>query len=809
MHVSSNRWIDRADPKNSALGLALFALLTIFDAEPVHGVVDIQLALGGQDLRILGRAADDQTGNALAVGDVNGDQIADILIGTLRSSALGGRVREKAGKVSVILGMRDLPAELNIEAAQRTFFGATAEARLGHAVAVGDINQDGIGDLIMAAPEAKSPHGEGAAYVFFGGDPLPAEANTDLKAVPADVTLWGDEQGGRLGNSLAVGDFNGDGRMELAVAGPRQGDDDGNRDAGRVYIFFYDPSLGLNSEVVARAIGFDAPYIMELRGARADDLLGQSLAAGDFNGDGITDLIMGATRTGLVEGPIPGEVLILFGGSHFKPGGVVELSNPSSVSVRIKGPDVGDRFAVALGTGNINGDGADDLLIGAFNAPFIPGFITGRAYAVLGRSFNHGTVIDLASTPADVTVMGPHQRAELGAAIAAADLNNDGFDEWIVGSPRADRSGQAYRIPGRALWPTRGGPGALTMGARPGDRAGDALAVGDVNGDGIADLVMSSPEFDGTSATVLQSGAVYVVLGVEMPVEADPCTDEDGDGLSPQGRTCGPIDCDDTNPVIDICLLPGCEGPDSDADGWPSTSDSNCPIADCDDNNSTVNPSVREICDNGIDDNCDTAKDRRDVDCGGPGPGGPPEPPPPPPPPPENCTNCVDDDLDGLRDLLDPDCAQPSLALRGKILGPGRTNPAMAERILIKTILPDDGIATAATPANDEETAPTITVGISITSNLQLCVTLDQIKRSKTTLTYRSEDPASKLKIKLKDTGRMRVKYKQLGPLELPDAEPDVIHFGVFNTPRSSYVGFSPLDHKSRYKFIMVPSISE
>jgi hypothetical protein len=789
-----------------ACGLFVTAGLSLVALPPAASQTttfeDILFVRGDQAMRVLGRDIDDHTGAALAIGDVNGDDIEDILVGTLRSGGPGGR--EKAGKVSVILGASDLPADLPIEEAPRTFFGATTEARLGHAVAVGDLNRDGIGDIVMGAPEARAPAGgEGAVYVFFGSEPLPGPPNADLRSVPPDLTIWGDEQGGRLGNTIAVGDFNGDGHDELAIAGPRQGDRAGTRDAGRVYVIFHDPTLGPNSEITARAFGPSASSVMEIRGAHAEDLLGQALAAGDINGDGIDDLLMGMTLTRFVESTLHGEVLVLLGGAEHTPGVVLNLANPANIDVRIIGPATGDKFGVGLSVANINGDGADDILIGAAKGHFTAGFVTGRAYALLGRAYLPGTLIDLRADPADVTLVGPHDTAELGLTLTGADLNNDGFDDWIVGAPRADRTGQAYRVPGRADWPVRGFPGALTMGARPGDRAGEAIAAGDVNGDGIADLVVASPEFDGTGNAEPQIGAVYVVFGGEGSVDPVPCVDGDGDGLSAQGRTCGPIDCDDNNPAIGICVMPGCDGQDDDGDGWPTAPNSRCPIADCDDKNPNVNPGAQENCTNGKDDNCDTAPDGADVACGGPGPGGPPPPPPPEPPPPEDCTNCVDDDADTLRDLLDPDCVKPVLGLKGKIIRRSEKTPNLAKRVLIRTTLPDDALMTGVQP-NAETTAPSLLVGLALTKQFQLCVSVEEVKHKKTTMVFRSLTPDIKLKLKRKKNGSMRVKYKQKGELELPNADPDALHFGIYNAPMQSYAGFSPLRKKNGKALITV-----
>src|SRR5262249_23479456 len=162
----------------------------------------------------------------------------------------------------------------------------------------------------------------------------------------------------------------------------------------------------------------------------------------------------------------------------------IDLSDATQVDLRILGQAIGDQMGTGVGAGDINGDGKADILLGAPNAQFTPTFHTGKAYAIFGRSFVAGTTIDLANTPADVTLAGQDDGALLGTSTVGGDLNGDGIDEWVVGAPSADRTGQAYRILGRTVWSDLGVTAAATQGNRPGDNAGSALAIGDVNGDG-------------------------------------------------------------------------------------------------------------------------------------------------------------------------------------------------------------------------------------------------------------------------------------------------------------------------------------
>ena len=770
------------------LGLAS-ALLAV--PRPARALDDLSTGLRDENMRIIGRDPGDLAGSAIAVGDVSGDGIGDILIGSPRSSGVANG-RLNSGEVAVVLGGVDLPVTFQLRNAAHTFYGANESARLGTSVAVADLDGDGVGDIVMGAPEADAPgSGEGGVFVFYGGSRLASDSSFDLATVRPDITIWGAETGARMGRAVATGDFNGDGIPDLAVGAPGEGDRFGRPDCGVVYVFYGQHGLQRGIELFGGAVAMTT-----IRGPVPNGYAGDSLAAGDVNGDGFDDLIIGAPVGPAFKDKETGAVHVVLGGPKFTPSAIIDLSDATQVDLRILGAAAGDQLGTGVGAGDINGDGKADILLGAPNAKFAPLLFTGRAYAIFGRSFLAGTTIDLATTPADVTLAGQDDGAQLGASTVGGDLNNDGIDEWVVGAPSADRTGQAYRILGRTVWSDLGVTAAATQGNRPGDAAGTALAIGDVNGDGVGDLVMSSPSFDGLTLANTDGGAVYVFLGTAGPdVPNADCTDADGDGFRAQGRTCGPIDCDDSNPTTypgapEICgdgIDNNCNGTvdgagvDKDGDGFPEGADNECMVTDCNDNDPAIHPGAEEICNDGIDNNCDGLVDAQDPNCVQPH---------------ELCNNCVDDDNNGLGDLQDPACQAvgTSFQITDATAWRARGNLSVAKQIVVKGELPDTQLLQNPTLSTNG-----LTVGVAFPTGQQVCASLARVTRSKngTVIVRSNGHPRSLLRLKTRKDGRVSFSFEQKTALDLPAADPMVLSVGFF-TGDSTYHGSATVQGKGR-----------
>jgi hypothetical protein len=353
-------------------------------------------------------------------------------------------------------------------------YSATWKVNLGRSDR--DLNGDGFADIVVGAPLNDAGGGDaGRVYVYLGGPGGTLDPT-------ADGVLTG-VAGETFGSSVSIApDLNGDGFADLVVGSPNNGA--GGVMAGRAYVYFG----GSGSTLDATADG-------TLTGMATQDEFGKSVAsAGDVNGDGFADVVVGANQTSSASG----RAFLFFGG----PG----VAFDQSVDATLRGQVNGDFFGYSVSSaGDTNGDGFADVLVGAF----LHGSGAGSAYVFLGGS-------GAFDATADGTVSGVAANDWLGISVASAgDVNGDGFADIVVGAEGNDAggigAGQAYVYYGSAsdtLDPT---PDGTLTGAAAGDTFGRSVAsAGDVNGDGFSDVVVGAFLANGVVADV---GRAYVYLG--------------------------------------------------------------------------------------------------------------------------------------------------------------------------------------------------------------------------------------------------------------------------------------------------------
>ncbi len=436
-------------------------------------------------------------GSVAGAGDVNGDGYDDVIVGCYGYDA--GQTDE--GAAFVFLGGPAGVAGGSPATAAATLQSDLAGALFGFSAAgAGDVNGDGYDDVIVGAPSYSSGQSnEGGAFVFLGGPAGIASGNVLSAAV-----LESDQTGSNFGVQVScAGDVDRDGYDDVVV-GANNFDN-----VGGVFLFRGGPA--------GVADGTPATAASALRSDRASSAFGGSVAgAGDTNGDGYDDVIVGAA--GYSDGPPNQGAVFVFNGS---PNGLLG-ADPGAAAASYQASATDTRLGSGVaGAGDVNADGYDDVIFGADG---YDGGETneGAAYVYLGgpNGLQFAAFYE-----------GNQPEALFGAAVAGAgDVNGDGFDDVAVGAlsydGRFSNSGGAFVFFGGPGPLTSGSPrtaaSAVVSGQYGGSGFGIAVAgAGDVDGDGYDDLIVNESLYgDGQTfegAAFVYSGGPYGLAGYPSP----------------------------------------------------------------------------------------------------------------------------------------------------------------------------------------------------------------------------------------------------------------------------------------------------
>ena len=359
----------------------------------------------------------------------------------------------------------------------KTLVGLDTVDAFGSAIASCDYNGDGKLDLVIGADPWRQAVTPGHAYLYFGGAAFDSLYDGKYTGVFGRV---GDYTG--FGKAVSsAGDFNKDGYDDIVIGSPHYDDSlSSTWDDGRIYLY-----LGGSTVDTIPLWYKNHPH-----GDGAE--FGFSVAnIGDLNKDGCSDIIAGAPID-FKGGSMPGAAYIFLGDS---------INPDSGIDYELWGLRDSDFFGYSVGSCDLNGDGWQDVLVGAQGIETIPADTTilGRVYVYLG-----GAVFD---TTCDLYYQGRQKGAHFGRSISSGDFNNDGYEDVIVGEAWYDSSrGRAYIYLGGASPDTV--PDLVLDGEQAGNCFGYQVVNGDYNNDGKDDYLISAPWYN----TPLDSfaGRIYI-----------------------------------------------------------------------------------------------------------------------------------------------------------------------------------------------------------------------------------------------------------------------------------------------------------
>ncbi|MCB9166385.1 MAG: FG-GAP repeat protein [Flavobacteriales bacterium] len=444
--VGARAW--ESDPVNEATEGGVFVYYG--SATGINSIPDLTLQTN--------HAGDSFGSNVAALGDIDDDGYSDIIVGAYLSEYPSYQEGTCFIYMGSAVGLNTVPRhhlERNIGA-----------AHFGRSVAgAGDVNGDGYDDVIVGSPDWTNViNDDGAAFVYYGSaNALGAATNP----APSLILYGSAFNNGSFGWSVGcAGDVNGDGYSDVAV-GAYYDNIGGPAQEGTAWVF------------LGSAGGLSTTAATVLQGNQSNAWMGRWVGtAGDMNGDGYGDLIVGVPRYSVPETQ-EGVVYLYFGG----PSGISTI--PSlSFQLNDAGANLGECVSTA---GDVNGDGYSDVILGA------------RIYGLGGAAaIFHGGPYNMKTSP-DADISGGAAGARMGEAVSnAGDVNGDGFADVIVGAPYASNGqaneGLAYLYLGSPSGPSNTPDATFEANVASGHFGASVCTAGDVNGDGYADIIIGAPD---------------------------------------------------------------------------------------------------------------------------------------------------------------------------------------------------------------------------------------------------------------------------------------------------------------------------
>jgi MYXO-CTERM domain-containing protein len=519
-------------------------------------------------------AAGDWFGMSVSgAGDLDGDGYDDLVVGAYGDKSASGSAYIYYGSATGIDSARGDKLAAS-DGANNDYFGRSLKG-------AGDLDGDGYDDVVVGAfLDDDNGSNSGSAYIYYGSAAGIDTASED-KLTPSD----GSSSDGFGRSVTGAGDIDGDGYDDLVVGAYGV-----ESASGSAYVY-YGSATGIDSTSEDKLTAFDGA---------SNDYFGLSVSgAGDLDGDGYGDFLVGAPNHSTARGA----AYVYYGSATGIDTGTVDKLDASD-------GEADDNFGLSVsGAGDLDGDGYDDLLVGA-HGDDTHGDFSGSAYVYYGSA----TGIDIGSEDKlNASDDGAAAYDNFGYSVSGAgDLDGDGYDDLVLGAYGDDDNGSASGASYVYFGAATGIESALeeklvASDGAANDTFGRAVSGGvDVDGDGYDDVVVGAYGDDDNGS---YSGSTYLYGGGCR----DPDVDVDGDGF-----LCS-VDCDD----YDAATYPGAASAesmsdstsacmtDADGDGYGDATPKRGVIvgADCDDSDASISPgATTESVGDEVDRDCDGAE---------------------------------------------------------------------------------------------------------------------------------------------------------------------------------------------------------
>jgi len=490
------------------------SIATCFAPSPASGQFprDVYLAQTPADNTVFGESNYHKTGFGLTAGDFDADGFRDLAVLTPGSAAYG------SASVQIFWGRYPREALIDLATYEGDMSVVTApdgESGIPCSITAGDFNGDGVDDLALGIVwDQNEITMDGKVYVILGGPEWPALV--DLTNPPSSVTSIHATpgSGGWLGTSMTSGDINADGFDDLVVSAPAY------PPAGQVYVIYgratFPPSIELAAPRGKTTELID-PYLWQMTGA--------GLACSDINGDGFDDLVIGSP--GEAEGFYEGTVRVILGARSL-PRTIYLYRNSPGVK-QFFGEYEHGQLGWQVAVGDIDGNGVAELVLAAEMADPLGCQDCGELYVLswdenLPDSINVGD-----ATLPIIRLLGTGRDDHYGRGLRCADVSGDGYDDILVSSdPDLLIPSDVGKV--TLVYGSSSLPDTLYLktdsfvtrfhGEDRYDDFGRGLAIGDVNDDGLADILVGASYASPLGRT--DAGKAYVVLGVQVPTGIHP-----------------------------------------------------------------------------------------------------------------------------------------------------------------------------------------------------------------------------------------------------------------------------------------------